>query len=79
MLVSVLARKGTPHQPTRVQVLLMATTKASQKDTFYVIICQTLPQPVGGVLGPDMVYTVTLLDVSSTRVWIMRPRIKPHL
>ena len=43
------------------------------------LLCQTLPQPVGGVLGPDMVYTVTLLDVSSTRVWIMCPRIKPHL
>ena len=58
-----LTREGTPNQPTRVQVLLMATSEAIQKGTFYVTICQTLPQPVGGVLGPDMVYTVTLSDV----------------
>ena len=43
-----LTREGTPNQPTRVQVLLMATSEAIQKGTLYVTICQTLPQPVGG-------------------------------
>ena len=75
-VLSVLTREGTPNQPTRVQILLMATSEAIQKGTFYVTICLTLPQPVGGVLGPDMVYTVTLPEC---RVWIMHPRIKPPM
>ena len=56
-------RNTKPANPTRIQVLLMATSEAIQKGTLYVTICQTLPQSVGGVLGPDMVYTVTLSDV----------------
>lgn len=69
-------RNTKPANPTRIQVLLMATSEAIQKGTFYVTICQTLPQSVGGVLGPDMVYTVTLPEC---RVWIMHPRIKPPM